>query len=92
MSETDNVVPIRRDESRLGSRGGDGDGGDGTGTGGKAGERLAALEVHAQVIREEIRDHVATKHDLSNIRAWIAGTGLVVISTIIIVLTRMIGS
>ena len=91
MSESgaDNVVQIRRDQSHLGTPGGgDGDGGD-SGDG-KTRERLAALEVHADVIREEIRDHVATKNDLSGLKAWIAISALAVVMAVTLIVSRML--
>lgn len=92
MSEgdPDNVVALRRDETSIGGQppsGGDSGGPDGDGT---AGERLAALEVHANVIREEIRDHVATKNDLSGLKAWIAISALAVVMAVTLIVSRML--
>ena len=87
-ADTDNVVPIRQDGASFGGPGSGA--GDGPGDG-KTGERLAALEVHANVIREEIRDHVATKSDISSVKQWMvltmAGGALLIIT----VISRMMG-
>ena len=90
-SEIDNVVQIRRGRSRLGPPGsGDGDGTDGGDN--DTGERLSALEVHANVIREEIRDHVATKKEIDSVKLWMvltmAGGALLIIT----VVARMLGA
>ena len=87
MSETghDNVVPIRRGESSLG-RNGNGGGDDGPGDGKRTGERLAALETHAQTVRESLRDHMATKKDISDLKVWLVFTvmgGMALLATLL---------
>ena len=67
-------------------------GGDGFGSDGNTGERLSALEVHANIIREEIRDHVATKKEIDSVKLWMVLTMAGGALFIITVIARMMGA
>ena len=59
---------------------------------GNAGERLAALETHAQTVREEVRDHMASKKDISDMKVWFLAGTIGTIVTIVSVMLRVMGT
>lgn len=42
----------------------------GNGTGGKVGERLARIEAQLDSIKEQIKEHGATKEDIAKVKNW----------------------
>ena len=47
---------------------------------------MAALETHAQTVRESLRDHMATKKDISDLKVWLVFTvmgGMALLATLL---------